>query len=101
MLPHVYLIGTADTKSAELTYLRSVLSKRGIQTLIVDVSTSMTSAPSDISAQTVAAYHPAGATAVFCDNRGQAIAAMSEALARFLPGLTTRKCVLRTLRVNA
>ncbi|EHH69559.1 Tm-1-like ATP-binding domain-containing protein [Gluconobacter morbifer] len=88
MTPHVYLLGTADTKSAELIYLRSVLAENGIQALIVDVSTDSTSAPADISAQTVAACHPGGNTAVFCGDRGRAIAAMSEALERFLPGRT-------------
>lgn len=86
MTPHVYLLGTADTKSAELTYLRSVLAENGVRTLIVDVSTSRTFFSADIAAQTVAACHPDGAAAVFCGDRGRAIAAMSEALERFLPG---------------
>lgn len=88
MTPHVYLLGTADTKSDELIYLRSILAESGVQPLIVDVSTSMTSASTDISARTVAACHPDGAAAVFCGDRGRAIAAMSEALERFLPGRT-------------
>ncbi|GAL96230.1 hypothetical protein AA0312_0784 [Acetobacter tropicalis NRIC 0312] len=86
MTPHVYLLGTADTKSAELTYLRSVLAKNGVEALIVDVSTSETSCLADIPAQEVAAHHPDGAAAVFCGERGQAITAMSVALERFLPG---------------
>mgnify|MGYP000942763023 CR=1 FL=1 len=86
MTPHVYLLGTADTKSAELTYLRSVLVENGIEALIVDVSTSETPCPADIPAQEVAAHHPDGEAAVFCGERGQAITAMSVALERFLPG---------------
>lgn len=88
MIPHVYLLGTVDTKSDELIYLCSVLEKNGVQPLIVDVSTNMTpaSANIEISAQTVAACHPDGATAVFCGDRGRAIAAMSIALEHFLPG---------------
>lgn len=86
MTPHVYLLGTADTKSAELTYLRSILVENGVKALIVDVSTSSASCPADISAQEVAAHHPDGAAAVFCGERGQAITAMSVALERFLPG---------------
>lgn len=86
MTPNIYLLGTADTKSAELAYLRSVLEENGVRSLIVDVSTSRTFFPAGIPAQTVAACHPDGAAAVFCGNRGRAIAAMSEALERFLPG---------------
>ncbi|WP_099348682.1 Tm-1-like ATP-binding domain-containing protein [Acetobacter aceti] len=86
MMPHVYLLGTADTKAAELTNLRSVLVENGVKALIVDVSTSETSCPADIPAQEVAAHHPDGAAAVFCGERGQAITAMSVALERFLPG---------------
>lgn len=85
MTPHVYLLGTADTKSAELIYLRSVLVENGVEALIVDVSTSETPCPADIPAQEVAAHHPDGAAAVFCGERGQAITAMSVALERFLP----------------
>jgi uncharacterized protein (UPF0261 family) len=86
MTLHVYLIGTADTKSDELRYLSSILAERGVGTCIVDVSTTDGSSPADISARVVAECHPDGPEAVFCGERGRAIAAMAEALRRFLPG---------------
>ncbi|WP_183115341.1 Tm-1-like ATP-binding domain-containing protein [Gluconacetobacter diazotrophicus] len=86
MIPSVYLLGTADTKFAELDYLRSVLTGRGVGSHIVDVGTREDPCAADITARQVAACHPDGAAAVFCGERGRAIAAMSEALRRFLPG---------------
>ncbi|MBS0960927.1 MULTISPECIES: Tm-1-like ATP-binding domain-containing protein [Acetobacter] len=85
----VYLLGTADTKSEELDYLRAVLTERGVSTRVVDVSTGEVSYQADISARTVASHHPQGAEAVFCGERGRAITAMSEALRHFLPGCDT------------
>lgn len=84
MTSPVYVIGTADTKSDELTYLRAQLREEGVPGCIVDVSTSGKPSRTDVTAQVVAAYHPDGAQAVFCGERGRAIAAMSEALERFL-----------------
>lgn len=83
---HVYILGTADTKPDELLFLRAVLAERGVSGRIVDVSTGGTSPDcADIAARVVAGHHPGGAGAVFCGERGRAIAAMSEALRRFLP----------------
>lgn len=86
MASHVYILGTADTKSDELLFLRSVLAERGVSGRIVDVSTGGASPDCvDIAARVVADHHPDGAASVFCGERGRAIAAMSEALRRFLP----------------
>ncbi|MFT8421556.1 MAG: Tm-1-like ATP-binding domain-containing protein [Gluconacetobacter sp.] len=86
MASHVYILGTADTKSDELLFLRGVLADRGVSGRIVDVSTGgMSPDCVDIAARVVADCHPEGAAAVFCGERGRAIAAMSEALRRFLP----------------
>lgn len=86
MTSYVYLIGTVDTKADELRYLSSTLAARGIESRIVDVSTTDESRHADIAARVVATCHPGGAEAVFCGERGRAIAAMAEALRGFLPG---------------
>ena len=54
----------------------------------MDVGTGSGDRPAgvDVSAAEVAAHHPEGADAVLTlEDRGQAVAAMGEALARFLP----------------
>ncbi|MDN3526337.1 Tm-1-like ATP-binding domain-containing protein [Halomonas sabkhae] len=82
-----YLIGTCDTKATELGYVRDLLQESGLDTLVVDVSTS--GAPTtvaDISARVVAESHPDGAAQVFTEDRGSAITAMADALERFIKG---------------
>ncbi|SEG69643.1 Tm-1-like ATP-binding domain-containing protein [Bosea lathyri] len=81
----IYIAGTLDTKSAELAYARDAIRAMGEQAVIVDLSTQPHGHAADISAAVVAAYHPGGAKAVFTGDRGTAIAAMTEAFARFLP----------------
>lgn len=82
----VYIATTADTKGQELAYVRSLIDNLGLPTITVDLSTYNMPAryPADISAADVAAFHPHGADAVFCRNRGQAIAAMAIAFERFM-----------------
>ena len=63
-----YVIGTCDTKAAELRYVRSLLQASGLDTVIVDV----------------AASHPDGPEEIFVNDRGRAVAGMAEALRRFL-----------------
>lgn len=80
-----YVIGTCDTKGAELKFIRDILRSEGAAALLVDVSTSGTGDECDISAAEVASFHPDGAGAVLgLHDRGKAISAMSEALARFV-----------------
>ena len=83
-----YIVGTLDTKGEELGYLRDLLEADGVPCCVVDVGTGG-GAPqggADVSAAEVAAHHPDGAGAVLgLDDRGQAVAAMGEALSRFLP----------------
>lgn len=86
MQPIAYLIGTCDTKAAELGYLRERLADAGIASCIVDVGTlGDDQGTADVSAAEVAACHPEGAAAVFADDRGRAVAAMAEALRLWLP----------------
>ena len=86
-----YIVGTLDTKGEELFYLRDRLAAEGAQACIVDASTGAGPAPpgADVSAAEVAGLHPDGAGAVLgLEDRGQAVAAMGEALSRFLPTRT-------------
>ncbi|QHC34192.1 Tm-1-like ATP-binding domain-containing protein [Komagataeibacter xylinus] len=91
---HVYILGTCDTKQAELTYLRQILRESGIAALIVDIGTQHAGREADISARSVARCHPKGEDYVFCGDRGQAIAAMAEALRLFLRARTDMRGVL-------
>ena len=80
-----FIIGTCDTKAAELRYLRELLQAAGVEALIVDVGTSGDAAPdADIPASQVSACYPQGAQAVFVNDRGRAVAHMAEALRRLL-----------------
>ena len=89
MSKFVYVIGTADTKLDELLWLKSCLRSAGVDSCIIDVSTGSTTNSNknnqiDINCDQVAAYHPDGITAVFCNDRGKAVTAMSIALTHFL-----------------
>ena len=87
-MTRAYIVGTLDTKGAELLYIRDLLAADGVQACVVDVGTGGADRPAgvDVSAAEVAAHHPEGADAVLgLEDRGQAVAAMGEALARFLP----------------
>jgi uncharacterized protein (UPF0261 family)/ABC-type branched-subunit amino acid transport system ATPase component len=80
-----YIVGTFDTKSRELFFLRDCLQKLGIRTVTVDVSTSGQPSPAAVHPREVARHHPGGEQAVFTGDRGSAVSAMAQALARFLP----------------
>ena len=87
-MTRAYIVGTLDTKGAELLYIRDLLAADGVQACVVDVGTGGADRPAgvDVSAAEVADHHPEGADAVLgLEDRGQAVAAMGEALARFLP----------------
>jgi uncharacterized protein (UPF0261 family) len=80
-----YIIGTCDTKFAELDYARSAVRQAGAEAILIDVGTQGAHPGADIPAKDVAACHPAGAAAVLEQtDRGKAIAAMAEALSVFL-----------------
>jgi uncharacterized protein (UPF0261 family) len=83
----IHLIGTADTKGEELAYLAGLLRARGAQVTVVDVGTGVPTIPVDIPASDVAAHHPdAAKSALATRDRGQAVAAMGLAFARFIAG---------------
>lgn len=83
----VYVIGTMDTKGAELRYAAERVRAAGAETVLVDVGTGGDSPGADISAREVASHHPGVADAVFgSGDRGRAVSAMAKALTAFLSG---------------
>jgi uncharacterized protein (UPF0261 family) len=99
----VYVVGTCDTKAAELDYVRRCIARSGLPAVLVDVGTRgkpRDGVLPDVGADIVAAYHPDGASAVFGNAgdsrsdgahdadtvtvRGTAIAAMARALTIFV-----------------
>jgi uncharacterized protein (UPF0261 family) len=84
-LGKVYIIGTLDTKEAELRYARRRAEKAGAKVVLIDVSTTPSKAKADVSAREVARHHPKGEAAVLgLSDRGAAVGAMAEALSRFM-----------------
>lgn len=76
-----WVVGTFDTKADELLYLAGLIRAAGLCAVTVDVGTRSQDLRADISAQAVAACHPAGAQAVTgAGDRGEAVTAMGEAL---------------------
>jgi uncharacterized protein (UPF0261 family) len=83
----VYVIGTCDTKEAELAYAKAMVEKAGAAAVLVDVGTRSTSTLPDVSARAVARHHPDGEKAVLgLDDRGAAVSAMATALTAYLTG---------------
>jgi len=84
----VYAVATMDTKGHELAFVADRLRVAGVPVVTVDVGTmSLPVVPADVDRKTVADCHPTGsgrAIAVSDSDRGQAIAAMSQALECFL-----------------
>jgi uncharacterized protein (UPF0261 family) len=81
----VLVVGTGDTKGSELSYVAEVVRARGVDALVVDVGTTPHEfADADVRPDEVAAHHPDGAGAVFSDDRGTAVAAMSVALRAYV-----------------
>ncbi|RYG86231.1 MAG: UPF0261 family protein, partial [Alphaproteobacteria bacterium] len=82
-----YVVGTWDTKGAELDYIAALIGAAGVPTTRVDVSTSGSSAGTEILPEEVAAAHPQGSGAVLgLGDRGAAVEAMATALERFIVG---------------
>jgi uncharacterized protein (UPF0261 family) len=88
-----WVAATLDTKIDEAMYVCNLLEAVGLPVNLVDLSTKRTSLPLArpssstrllTSATEIAAHHPQGASTVFCGDRGAAIAAMTDALERFV-----------------
>lgn len=81
----VYVVGTCDTKEAELRYAVQQVQAAGAPALLVDISTTPSAAQADVTAEMVARHHREGAGAVLgLTDRGRAVAGMAEALTNFL-----------------
>jgi len=88
-----WVAATLDTKADEAEYVCGLLEAAGLPVTLADLSTKDSAASytpqsslgrKQISAMEIAAHHPRGTSAVFCGDRGAAIAAMSEAFERFV-----------------
>lgn len=81
----VLVIGTCDTKAAELAYARDCIRAAGVAAQLVDVGTRGGGEEADVCAAEVAGHHPDGAAAVLgATDRGVAVTAMAAALTRYL-----------------
>jgi uncharacterized protein (UPF0261 family) len=81
----VYVIGTCDTKGDELRFACDCVRRAGAKPILVDVSTATPDKAANVTAGTVASHHPKGKSAVLgLTDRGQAVAAMAEALKHYL-----------------
>ena len=79
-----YIAGTFDTKGRELLFIRNCLDRAGLRTVTVDLSTSGKPSSANVSPAEVARHHPKGASAVFSNDRGSAVAAMALAFERYI-----------------
>ncbi|MDM0111555.1 ABC transporter permease [Variovorax sp. J22R133] len=79
-----YVAGTFDTKGRELSFIRQCLEKLGMRVVTVDLSTSGKPSPASVHPREVARHHPQGESAVFSDDRGNAMAGMAIAFEAFL-----------------
>lgn len=79
----ILVAGTADTKGAELDYLRATIAEAGGAPLLVDVGIGAARAKTEIANTEVAAHHPDGPGFLRIGDRGRAVAAMGEAFALF------------------
>ena len=89
-----WVAATLDTKIDEALYVCDLLEAAGLPVHLADLSTKESShAPINArqpsptlvtSASEIAAHHPEGASAVFCGDRGTAVAAMTDAFERFI-----------------
>lgn len=81
-MSHIYVVGTADTKGAELAFLADEIRRRGGSPVIVDVGTRAPSITPDIPARDVAAFGESSLLTI--DDRGTAVAGMASAFAEFV-----------------
>src|SRR5215475_14864743 len=89
-----WVTATLDTKIDEALYVCDLLEATGVPVNLVDLSTKAPPSTSSLrppsstriltSAAEIAAHHPKGASAVFCGDRGDAVAAMADAFECFV-----------------
>jgi uncharacterized protein (UPF0261 family)/ABC-type branched-subunit amino acid transport system ATPase component len=78
------VVGTFDTKGRELRFICDRLLSHRVPVKTVDLSTSGKPSRADVTAGQVAAMHPRGSGAVFAGERGESVAKMAEAFARWI-----------------
>lgn len=84
-MKRVYVVGTADTKGEELSFLAETIKTLGAAARVVDVGTRSAAFEAGVSAAEVSAHgSPETAAALASGDRGRAVAAMAEAFARFV-----------------
>jgi uncharacterized protein (UPF0261 family) len=88
-----WVAATLDTKRDEAEYVAALLDAAGLPVTVADLSTKApaaarapesSAARQHVSAAEIAAHHLQGAKAIFCGDRGAAIAAMTDAFERFV-----------------
>jgi uncharacterized protein (UPF0261 family)/ABC-type branched-subunit amino acid transport system ATPase component len=82
--PVVLVVGTLDTKGAELRFIRDIIAGSGLRTRLIDLSTRGKASTCDVSAQEIALNHGRGGSAVFGADRGASVTAMADAFAKWL-----------------
>ena len=75
----VFVVGTFDTKSDELNFIKQSIEATGAAVGTIDLSATGNASAADVSPQDVAKCHPQGEAAVFTGDRGTAVAGMAEA----------------------
>lgn len=94
-MKRVYVIGTCDTKEAELRYAVERATAAGAHCVLVDISTTPSPASADVTPEMVARHHSQGPDAVLGQSdRGRAVTAMSEALTAYVLSLDDIGAVL-------
>jgi uncharacterized protein (UPF0261 family) len=83
-MSRVYVVGTGDTKSGELLYVKGLIEAADVDAVFVDVGTTGHASAGDVTPDEVAAHHPDGAGAVRSDDRGEAVSAMAVALEHYV-----------------
>jgi len=80
----VYVVGTFDTKGAELGFIRDCIVDHGLRVKTVDLSTSGKPSSADVPPYMVAGYHRGGSGSVFSSDRGAAVGAMADAFENWI-----------------
>ncbi|WP_417387068.1 Tm-1-like ATP-binding domain-containing protein [Gimesia sp.] len=97
----IYALATMDTKADEICFVADAIRNAGLDVVLVDLSTRGHSDRADISAETVAAAHPAGPAQVLKQtDRGQAVTAMAAALRLWLPDQVNTKEIAGVIAIG-
>lgn len=84
-MKRIYVVGTADTKGEELSYVHSLIEAAGAPAILVDVGIRKANIQAGVSAAEVASFHPKGREFVLgSGDRGAGVEAMGEAFARYI-----------------